>query len=260
MAIGSHLKLRSRRLALRFFAICLTQSVVMTYFVLDYTDGQKPQPFAPVEMKGAAGQFTINKALDQLWTGNENPEEFKLASFTCHCRPHTTASEAELAAQKRQSQIERMIDDFEVGFTADEITQITQVIDSESRRYKFDPRLLMAVILTESSMRIQAVSCQGAHGLMQIKPEVAEDLALQQGTEWRGQTSLFDPILNIKLGSYYLFELIIKYGDIHKALVAYNMGETAMRNCLLADRQLPSEYVEKVMSRYQELVVKYPDA
>ena len=123
--------------------------------------------------------------------------------------------------------VERIIGDFQVGFNKNEVGQLAQVIDSESRRYSYDPRLLLAVILTESSLRKGNISYQGAHGLMQIKPVVAVELANRQGIDFEGRTSLFDPEYNIKLGSLYLFELIMKYGDIRKGLIAYNLGETS---------------------------------
>ena len=109
-------------------------------------------------------------------------------------------------------------------------------------------------------MRKGNISYQGAHGLMQIKPIVAVELANRPGHDFEGKTSLFDPEYNIKLGSLYLFELIMKYGDIRKGLIAYNLGETAMRDRLATNRKLPSQYVHKVMSTYEELLEKYPDA
>jgi membrane-bound lytic murein transglycosylase MltF len=260
MAIRSQLKLRSRRLAMRILTICFVQSVVIAYLVLDFAATPNSLAFPRVEFKSPATQFTVSEELQELWAGENNHDETQLASFTCHCRPHDGQQQEQLAEIKRQLQIERMISDFQVGFSDAEVGQLAQVIDSESRRYKYDPRLLLAVILTESSLRKGVSSCQGAHGLMQIKPIVAEDLAMRQGINWQGQTSLFDPSYNIRLGSLYLFELLMKYGDIRKALIAYNLGETEMRNRLLTNRELPSQYVQKVMARYQELVEKYPDA
>ncbi|MBK7143626.1 MAG: hypothetical protein IPH75_16325 [bacterium] len=34
------------------------------------------------------------------------------------------------------------------------------------------------------------------------------------------------------MGTYYLFEQILKYGDIRKGLVAYNIGETRLRDLI----------------------------
>jgi soluble lytic murein transglycosylase-like protein len=86
------------------------------------------------------------------------------------------------------------------------------------------------------------------------------ELANRPGNDFGDKTSLFDPAYNIRLGSLYLFELIMKYGDVRKGLIAYNLGETAMRDRLATNRKLPSQYVHKVMSTYEELLEKYPDA
>lgn len=259
MANKRYLQLRSRRLALRFFMICLIQSVVVTYLVLDITDSRRSAILSGQSMP-SDGQPSVDEALANLWTGQTDPQEVQLASLACYHRPRHTKEAERQTQMNRQMMVERIIGDFQVGFDKNEVGRLAQVIDSESRRYSFDPRLLLAVILTESSLRKGNISYQGAHGLMQIKPIVAVELADHPGYDFEGETSLFDPEYNIKLGSLYLFELIMKYGDIRKGLIAYNLGETAMRERLATNRKLPSQYVRKVMSTYEELLETYPDA
>ena len=261
MATKSLLKLRSRSLALRFFTICLIQTIVMVYFVTQFTESQKPQlPFPQAGLQSETGQIAIDQALDDIWAGKSRADGTQLASLVPNWEPSNSSQSEHLAQLRRQGQIAQMIGDFQIGFSKSEVTQLTQVIDAESRRYDHDPRLLIAVILTESSLRKGDISYQGAHGLMQIKPAVALELAERKGIRSEDRRSLFDPEYNIKLGSLYLFELLMKYGDIRKALIAYNLGETEMRSRLLTNRQLPSQYVHKVLARYQELLEKYPDA
>jgi hypothetical protein len=260
MANKNYLQLRSQRLALRFFMICLIQSVVVTYLVLDLTDNRKSVAFLSVQSTPLVDQASIGDALASLWTGRTERQGGQFASLASYHRPSDTMQEERRTQMKRQMLVERIIGDFQVGFDKNEVGQMAQVIDSESRRYSYDPRLLLAVILTESSLRKGNISYQGAHGLMQIKPIVAAELANRPGHDFEGKTSLFDPAYNIKLGSLYLFELILKYGDIRNGLIAYNLGETAMRDRLATNRKLPSQYVHKVMSTYEELLEKYPDA
>jgi|GEM_PF-2419300 len=260
MANKNYLQLRLQRLAVRFFMICLIQSVVVTYLVLDLIDNRKSASSLSATAALSAEQASVDEALASLWTGQTDRQEVQLASLACYHRPRDTMQEERWTQSKRQMLVERIIGDFQVGFDESEVGQLAQVIDSESRRYSYDPRLLLAVILTESSLRKGNISYQGAHGLMQIKPVVAVELANRPGHDFEGKTSLFDPAYNIKLGSLYLFELIMKYGDIRKGLIAYNLGETAMRDRLATNRKLPSQYVHKVMSTYEELLEKYPDA
>lgn len=151
-----------------------------------------------------------------------------------------------------------IIQDFQVGFTEQEVSILANVILDESKKYGYDPRLLLAVILTESSLRKGEVSYMGAHGLMQVKPSVAQDVALRNGLNWHGELSLFDPAYNIQLGSRYLFELTMKFGSVKKALVAYNVGETRLRDRLITGEKMPQQYLRKVMARYKELCDKYP--
>jgi soluble lytic murein transglycosylase len=156
-------------------------------------------------------------------------------------------------------QILNIIKDFQVGFSDTEIGQLTQVIYDESRHYGYDPRLLIAVILTESSMKKGQESYMGARGLMQVKPSVAAAVAERRGIAWDGRLSLFSPAYNIKLGSLYLFELIMKFHDVKKAIIAYNLGETEVRRRLMTNRELPKQFLSKVMTNYKKLVEKYPD-
>lgn len=157
-------------------------------------------------------------------------------------------------------QILKIIEDFQVGFTDTEIGQLTQVIYDESQRFGYDPRLLLAVILTESSMKKGQKSDMGAEGLMQVKPSVGLAVAERRGIAWKGHLSLFEPAYNVQLGSLYLFELIMKFGDVKKAVIAYNLGETEVRQRLLTHRALPKEFLAKVLAKYEELKENYPDA
>lgn len=156
-------------------------------------------------------------------------------------------------------QILNIIEDFQVGFSDTEVGKLTEVIYEESERYGYDPRLLLAIILTESSMVKGQRSYMGAEGLMQVKPSVGSDLAARRGINWNGRLSLFEPAYNVQLGSLYLFELIMKFGDVKKAIIAYNLGETETRRRLLTQRELPTKYLARVMEKYQELREKYPD-
>lgn len=149
------------------------------------------------------------------------------------------------------------IDDFQIGFSEEEVARLTNVIYAESRRYNYDPMFTLAVILTESSFRRGQTSPKGARGLMQVIPYVGADVAPRAGVDWQGSHTLFEPESNIKVGTLHLFEQILKFGDVNKALVAYNMGETRLRSMLRKNRPLPKSYLNKVMENYQMLKENY---
>ncbi|MBU0982631.1 MAG: lytic transglycosylase domain-containing protein [candidate division Zixibacteria bacterium] len=154
-------------------------------------------------------------------------------------------------------QIFKAIDDFQIGFNDEEVGELTDVIYSESRRYQYDPMFVLAVILTESSLKKGQLSHKGARGLMQVVPFVGEDVAPRAGVEWDGAHTLYEPESNIKVGTRHLFEQILKFGDVKKALVAYNMGETRLRSLMRQNKPLPAKYLSKVLETYKMLKETY---
>lgn len=154
-------------------------------------------------------------------------------------------------------QIFKAIDDFQIGFNDDEVRELTNVIYDESKKYEYDPMFVLAIILTESSFRKGQESWVGAKGLMQVMPFVGADVAGRAGVEWKGDTTLFDPDLNIKLGAHHLFEQILKFGDVKRAIVAYNVGETRLRSYLRKNQPVPKRYLNKVLETYKVLKENY---
>ncbi len=154
-------------------------------------------------------------------------------------------------------QIFKAIDDFQIGFSDDEVSRLTDVIYSESNKYEYDPMFILAVILTESSFKKGQKSSVGARGLMQVVPFVGKDVALRAGVNWEGSTTLFEPESNIKLGTLHLFEQILKFGDVKKAILAYNLGESRLRGLMRTNKPLPANYLNKVMNNYKMLKETY---
>jgi len=154
-------------------------------------------------------------------------------------------------------QVFEAIDDFQIGFSEEEVGRLADVVYTESKKYNYDPMFVVAVILTESSFRRGQISPKGARGLMQVMPFVGKDIAERMGIPWSGAQSLHEPQANIKLGTLHLFEQILKFGDVEKALIAYNMGETRLRGLLRQDKEIPSGYTKKVLEYYKKLKETY---
>jgi soluble lytic murein transglycosylase-like protein len=94
--------------------------------------------------------------------------------------------------------------------------ELRDYIDAVAKREGFTPDLLRAVIDRESGFRPCAVSSKGAQGLMQLMPETAAGLGVEDP---------FDARQNIAAGARFLSQLLEKYhGDIVLALAAYNAG------------------------------------
>ena len=168
-----------------------------------------------------------------------------------------TFQQKRIAELEEKLQIFKAVDDFQIGFNEEEVQRVADVIYDESQRYHYDPMFVMAIILTESSFKRGQVSHRGARGLMQVIPFVGKDLAGRTGVDWEGSNTLFKPETNIRLGTFHLFEQILKFGDIKQALVAYNMGETRLRGLLRQNKPLPKTYLNKVLENYKMLKETY---
>ncbi|KLV46965.1 hypothetical protein SH16_00688 [Aeromonas caviae] len=85
--------------------------------------------------------------------------------------------------------------------------------------------LLYAISRQESALYPLAQSPVGARGLMQLMPATARETAGKLGVPYRNEQQLFDPAMNIRLGSAYLKRLLDVYdGNRILAAAAYNAG------------------------------------
>ena len=131
--------------------------------------------------------------------------------------------------------------------------ELAEVIYEEANRYNHDPKFILALIAIESEFKNWSVSEQGAKGLMQIMPYVAKSLAHELGIEWSGDRTLFNPYLNVRIGSYYLFQLIKEFNDPRLALAAYNYGPTYIKSLKERNEKIPTSYFYRIWAVYQDL-------
>jgi hypothetical protein len=136
------------------------------------------------------------------------------------------------------------------GLPKRERIALAQTIIREARRQNLDPDLVMAVIEVESAGYHLAVSRVGAMGLMQLLPSTGKELAGKLDIEWMGEDTLFDPAINVKLGTAYLRELADRYDSVDVALAAYNWGPGRIDRRLRRGSAVPSKYIEQVMRAY----------
>ncbi|MEM8765891.1 MAG: lytic transglycosylase domain-containing protein [Pseudomonadota bacterium] len=120
-----------------------------------------------------------------------------------------------------------------------------------SRMHDVPVDLLLAVAATESAWDPGARSHANAHGIMQIQwPGTARHLGVTRVAE------LYNPCLNIELGTRYLRELLDQSnGDVERALAAYNYGPTRISR----ETTLPSgavAYANKVAGHQAKISAK----
>src|SRR2546421_2550907 len=103
--------------------------------------------------------------------------------------------------------------------------QYWDIIKQESRARGLDPYQVAGLIRQETVFNPRAVSSARAYGLMQLLVPTALTTARRVGVD-RAITmdSLFEPRLNIQLGTAFFKDQIDKYGRIEYVAAAYNAG------------------------------------
>ena len=121
--------------------------------------------------------------------------------------------------------------------------EINTHIEEVATHHGVSPKLVAAIVAVESQFNPRAVSRRGAEGLMQLMPETAAVLEVEDP---------FDPRDNIDGGVRHLKRLMKRFhNDLPIVLAAYNAGEQAVIN----HRGIPPyretrQYVVRVLRRY----------
>lgn len=119
------------------------------------------------------------------------------------------------------------------------------IITKAASKFNLDVALIKAVIKAESNFNHKAVSRAGAKGLMQLMPQTASALNVED---------VFHPGNNIEGGAKYLRYLLNLYrGNLTLALAAYNAGEGAVAkyNYVVPPYRETQNYVRRVLSLYE---------
>ena len=119
-------------------------------------------------------------------------------------------------------------------------------IDRAAKIYNIPAELIRAVIAVESAGDTAAVSHRGAVGLMQLMPETAGQMYVEDP---------IDPAQNIMGGTRYLRQLANDFGgDMVLVLAAYNAGPDAVRKYKgIPPYDETRQYVKRVLDHYYQL-------
>ena len=121
------------------------------------------------------------------------------------------------------------------------------IIEKTARKYNVDSRFIKAVISQESKFDSRARGSSGEIGLMQIMPGAAADWARHYKIDNVHHGLLFDPELNIEIGTWYLAKALKRWRNYKHAkelaLCQYNAGGKR------ADNWKPESYDGTVLDR-----------
>ena len=143
-------------------------------------------------------------------------------------------------------------------------------------KYRVHPALIKAVIWQESRFKANARGKVGEIGLMQIGKLAAQEWAEADKIDSFAHRQLFDPMLNIMAGTWYLGKLIGRYmhtdNPYRYALADYNAGRTqvlrwnkgaaATNSALFLEHMdYPStrQYVDDILERFRVYRKDYPN-
>jgi len=117
------------------------------------------------------------------------------------------------------------------------------LIGLTARQHEVEPALVKAVIAAESNFDPEAVSRKGAQGLMQLMPVTGSGLGLEDP---------FQPDDNVRAGTRYLRSMLDRYGDVERAVAAYNAGPAAVdRYGGVPPYPETQAYVRRVLTYYR---------
>jgi soluble lytic murein transglycosylase len=121
-------------------------------------------------------------------------------------------------------------------------------VKREANGAGIDPAWAYAIIRAESAWMTDAHSHADAYGLMQLLPGVAKHMAQSEKLPYNRPSDLFDPTLNVELGTRYLGRMADRYdGSPWLASAAYNAGEAPVGRWLDARGTLdPDFFVETI--------------
>jgi soluble lytic murein transglycosylase len=134
-----------------------------------------------------------------------------------------------------------------------------------AKSLKIDPRFVLAIMKQESSFRANAKSPAAARGLLQLVFDTALKYNKKAGYASLNPDDLYQPAVNIAIGSQYIAELKNEFDGLYEAIAAsYNGGEDNAARWL--NRSKPKDagiftsevgfaetknYVYKVMGNYR---------
>ena len=149
-------------------------------------------------------------------------------------------------------------------------SRFVAIIREVAEAYDVDPLLIKAMVWHESRFNPLAEGRAGEIGLMQIKMIVVRDWAKVKGVKVPPREEIFDPYVNLEIGTWYFARAFTKWQkSTHALLLAlgeYNAGPGRVR-CwisrfngnkeLAISRSASAGYVKSIRDKYLEYTIEH---
>lgn len=121
-------------------------------------------------------------------------------------------------------------------------------LTADAQQQALDPFLVAGLIRQESEFNAEAVSRANAYGFMQVRPGTGRQFARRAGVQRFTTQSLFQPAVNLKIGTSILKSMLDENGGrVEQTLAAYNAGPARAAEWLTWNRyREPAEFVESI--------------
>lgn len=216
----------------------LAADQISTGYAIDH----KPVPADPVAQQTLGELAGVQRARE--WLALDRPAEARIEWVA-------VISDLDKAAQQQASLLAaswqwyeqsiitlaraRYWDDMHLRYPAAHFVDVEQLASKSSVPADF----ILGITRSESLFARDARSSANARGLMQLLPATAKRMARSAGVPYRGASSLYEPEVNLQLGTHYLAMLLERFdGSLPFAAAAYNAGEHRV------DRWRPDEGIE----------------
>jgi soluble lytic murein transglycosylase len=122
------------------------------------------------------------------------------------------------------------------------------LVTASAAQHALSTGFVYGIIRAESAWVHDAKSGANAYGLMQLIPETARRMAKLEKRAFASPHALFDPALNVALGSRYLSTVLARYDGAHwLAAASYNAGPGRVDAWLAARGQLETDLFIETM-------------
>jgi soluble lytic murein transglycosylase len=144
-----------------------------------------------------------------------------------------------------------------------------KLIRAAAAQQHVDPMLLKAIVWRESRFEAEKVGTHAERGLMQVTEKAADEWARQNRVENFQVEDLFDPLINLQAGGWYLRRALEHWQTqsdaLPFALAEYNAGASRVQRWVGANEATPisrkeflrridfpatRKYVESILARY----------